>query len=174
MITKSEMAEIDALVKAPPEEHVSAETLGDWLGITANRVHALSRDGVIPRDQPGTASLGRKGVTSFPLRAAIRAYCDHARAGATGRRADAELSAEKLRLAREQADKIAFANARARGELLDAREVASAWRGVVVDLRAALLAVPGRVATRLGMSREEAATLDSEIRTAMEALAHDD
>lgn len=164
MITKSELEEIDALVKAPPEEQVSAEELGAWLGISANRVHTLGRDGIIPRDAD----------KRFPLRASIRAYCDHARAGATGRRADAELAAEKLRLAREQADKIAFANARARGELLDAREVAAAWRGVVVDLRAALLAVPGRVATRLGMNREEAVALDSEIRSAMEALAHED
>lgn len=163
MITKKELAEIDALVKAPPEEQVSAEELAEWLGLTPNRVSALAREGVIPRDAD----------KRFPLRASIRSYCAHARAGATGRRADTELAAEKLRLAREQADKIAFANAHARAELLDAREVATAWRGVVVDLRAALLAVPGRVATRLGMSREEAVALDSEIRTAMEALAHE-
>lgn len=160
-ITATELAEIDALVFAPDPDTVTAGELAEWLGLTPNRVSALAREGVIPRD----------AHKRFPLRASIRAYCDHARAGATGRRADTELAAEKLRLAREQADKIAFANARARGELLDAREVATAWRGVVVDLRAALLAVPGRVATRLGMNREATAALDDEIRVAMEAIA---
>lgn len=140
---------------------VTAAVLAEWLGLTANRVHALGRDGVLPR----TAEK------SYPLRASVAAYCDHARQLAKGKQADAELAAEKLRLARETADKIAFANAQARGELLDSREVATAWRGVVVDLRAAMLAVPSRVAARLGLDRKETAALDREVRDAMEIIA---
>lgn len=169
-ITETELAEIDDLIGTPeaPRDHhdpvVDSRELASWLGITPNRVNVLGKDGVIPRTPD----------KRYYLRKSILAYCENARRGATGGRMDSELAAEKLRLAREQADKIAFANARARGELLDSREVATAWRGVVVDLRAALLAVSGRVAARLGMDREETAALDSEIRAAMEALAHDD
>ncbi|SLN77645.1 hypothetical protein [Roseisalinus antarcticus] len=159
-----DLAEFEALVGNPFDvKRVTAGELAEWLGVTANRVSALARDGVLPRNDDKT----------FLLRPSIRAYCEHARAGAMGRRADGEMAAEKIRLAREQADKIAFANARARGELMDSREVATAWRGVVVDLRAALLAVPSRVAARLGMDRAEAAALDAEIRLAMEAIADD-
>lgn len=148
-------------VDAP--EAVTAAELGVWLGLSPNRVHALGRDGVLPRTADKT----------YPLRASVRAYADHARQLAKGKASDADLAAEKVRLAREQADKIAFANARARGELLDSREVATAWRGVVVDLRAAMLAVPSRVAARLGLDRKTTAALDREVRDAMETIADD-
>ncbi|SIN74354.1 Phage DNA packaging protein, Nu1 subunit of terminase [Vannielia litorea] len=149
--------------RAPEGDLVTAGELGDWLGLTANRVHALGRDGVLPRSPE----------KRYPLRASVAAYCDHARSLAKGKAADNALAEEKVRLAREQADKIALQNAAARGELLDSREVANEWRSVVVDLRAAILAVPSRVASRLGFDRKETAALDSEIRDAMEAIADD-
>jgi phage terminase Nu1 subunit (DNA packaging protein) len=148
----------------PPEgETVTADALATWLGLTANRVHALGRDGVLPRVN------GKK----YLLQASVAAYCTHCRSLAKGKATDAELTAEKLRLAREQADKIALQNAAARAELLDAQTVASEWRGIVTDLRAAILAVPSRVASELGFDRKETIALDSEIRAAMEAIADD-
>lgn len=144
-------------------ETVAAAELGEWLGLTANRVHALGRDGVLPRTPQKT----------YPLRASVAAYCEHARQLAKGTAADKELAEEKIRLAREQADKIALQNAAARGELLDSRQVANEWRAIVTDLRAAVLAVPSRVASRLGLDRKEATALDAEIRAAMEAIADD-
>lgn len=170
-IDDAELAEIEALVSGGKEDSrlpddsrtVTAGELAGWLGLTSNRVSALARDGVLPRDAD----------KAFDLKRAVAAYCEHCRLGATGRRADSALAAEKLRLAKEQADKIAFQNARARGELLDTREVATAWRGVVTDLRAGILAIPGRVAARLGLDRKAAAALDAEIRDAMEAIADD-
>ena len=86
-ITHEELAEIDALVNAP--KSVTAGELAEWLGLTPKRVSALGRDGTIPRTDD----------KRYPLRAAIHAYCEHARAGATGRRVDSELAAEKLRAA---------------------------------------------------------------------------
>lgn len=143
---------------------VTAAQLGEWLGVSVATVHRLAREGVLARDPAGR----------FDLQPAVATYCAHLRDGARGRlAANPDLNAEKVRLAREQADKIAFANARARGELLDAREVATAWRSVVVDLRAALLAVPSRVASRRGLDRATTAALDSEIREALEAIADD-
>ena len=157
--------EIDALLLAddPPEdsETLTASELGDWLGLTPNRVHALGRDGVLPRTPE----------KSYPLRESVAAYCDHCRGLAKGKATDKELAEEKIRLAREQADKIALQNAAARGELLDSRIVASEWRSIVTDLRAAVLAVPSRVASELGFNRKEKIALDSEIRAAMEMIA---
>lgn len=159
-ISAEELAQIEELVVRPYT--VSGAELGDWLGLTANRVNALARDGVLPRDAD----------KRFPLRASIRAYCEHARAGATGRRADSELAAEKLRLAKEQADKIAFANARARSELIAAAEVEREWAGVLRDVRAAFLALPSRAAGKLGhLTPHDLAALDAEVRDVLMELA---
>ena len=159
-ITETEMAEIDALVGSPapvPEtaDLVDAADLAEWLGLTANRVSALAREGVLPRN---TEKL------LFPLKAAVRAYADHARAGAQGRRVDSELAAEKLRAAKATAEKLEIQNAKARGDLLDGREVANEWRSIVTDLRAAVLAVSSRVVGRMGLDRATTAALDAEIR----------
>lgn len=159
------LEELDAmLLDDPPDgETVTAAELAEWLGLTPNRVHALGRDGVLPRGD------GKR----YPLRASVAAYCAHCRSLAKGKSTDAELASEKIRLAREQADKIALQNAAARGELLDSRIVASEWRSIITDLRAAVLAVPSRVASELGFDRKATIVLDSEIRAAMEAIADD-
>lgn len=95
------MAEIDALVGGPDPmtetaDLVNAADLAEWLGLTANRVSALAREGDLPR----TAS------ELFPLKVAVRAYADHTCAGALGRRVDSELAAEKLRAAKATAGKL--------------------------------------------------------------------
>ena len=168
-ITETEMAEIDALVGGPdpvPEtaDLVNAAELAEWLGLTANRVSALAREGVLPRNPDKL----------FPLKAAVRAYADHARAGAQGRRVDSELAAEKLRLARATAEKAESANAKIRGELIAAADVEREWAGVLRGVRAAMLALPSRVGQRLGhLTPHDIAALDREVRDALEELAND-
>ena len=158
------LADIEAMLDDPPDgETLTADELGEWLGLSPNRVHALGRDGVLPRGE------GKR----YPLQASVAAYCAHCRSLAKGKATDAELAAEKIRLAREQADKIALQNAAARGELLDSQTVAAEWRGIITDLRAAVLAVPSRVAGRMGLDRATTAALDAEIRDAMEVIADD-
>lgn len=156
-----ELAEIDALVSRP--DIVTARELAEWLGLTPNRVSALGRDGIIPRTED----------KRYPLRAAIHAYCEHARAGAVGRRVYSDLAGQKLRSAKATADKLELQNAKARGDLLDGKQVANEWRTIVTDLRAAILAVPSRVALHMGMDRTTTAALDREIRDAMEGIAND-
>ena len=168
-LSPEELAEIEKLAGVPQPTNtpgtVTAAELADWLGITANRVSALARDGTIPRDD----------AKRFPLKAAVRAYAAHARAGATGRRADAELSVEKLRLAKANADKLELANAKARGELIVAAEVERAWAGVLRDVRAAFLALPSRAAGKLGhLTPHDLKTLDAEVRDVLMELADDD
>jgi len=163
-----EIAEIAALVGLPETptntaDLVDAGGLAEWLGLTPNRVSALAREGVLPRTPE----------KMFPLRASILAYCDHARAGATGRRVDSDLATEKLRAAKATAEKLEIQNAKSRGNLLDGKQVANEWRSIITDLRAAVLAVPSRVAGRMGMDRATTAALDTEIRDAMEVISND-
>lgn len=129
---------IALLVNGPEsDDSGTAADLGEWLGLSAPRIHALAREGRIPRRADG----------SFDLRPAVRAYVESLRlkAGSSALAQNPELNAEKIRMARESADKVALQNARARGEMIAAADVARAWGEIVTDLRAALLALPSRV-----------------------------
>jgi phage terminase Nu1 subunit (DNA packaging protein) len=107
--------------------------------MTPQRVGVLARQGHLPRRPDGR----------YPLKASVTAYATFARVAAMGRKADESLAAEKLRVARESADKLALANAKARGDLLAATDVARAWAGVLRDVRAGVLAAPSRIGSRL-------------------------
>lgn len=161
------LEEIDALLAEPEPgpvpQLVTAGALGEWLGLTPNRVGVLARQGHLPRRPDGR----------YPLKASVTAYAAFARVAAMGRKADEALAAEKLRVARESADKLAIQNARAKGELIRTAEVARAWGEAMTDLRAAILAIPARVAGRAGLDRAAAAALDDEIRAALEVIADD-
>lgn len=141
---------------------LSSDQLAAWLGLKRSRVTALARQGVLPR-------VGQQ----YPHRACILAYCEHIRAGAVGRKADPDLAAEKLRLAREQADKLAIANAKARDDLVSLAEVEREWTCLATDLRARLLAIGPRVASAAGLDRATAARIDAELRDALEGIADD-
>ncbi|MCO6385028.1 hypothetical protein [Oceanicola sp. 502str15] len=169
-IPQSELAEIDALVGGPdpvpvPGDLVNAAGLADWLGLTPNRVSALAREGVIPRSADKL----------FALKAAVRAYADHARAGAQGRRVDSELAAEKLRAAKATAEKLELQNAKVRGEIIAAADVEREWADVLRGLRAAFLALPSRAAAKLGhLTPHDLAALDAEVRDVLLEIAADD
>ncbi|MEO1678002.1 MAG: hypothetical protein AAFU80_07560 [Pseudomonadota bacterium] len=61
--------------------------------------------------------------------------------------------------------------AQARGDLLDARAVHVRWVETITALRSALLAVPPRIATQMGLDRAAAAALDAELRAALDQIA---
>ncbi|MGV6850210.1 MAG: hypothetical protein ACWA5A_17695 [Marinibacterium sp.] len=145
-------------------EIVSAATLADLFGISANRVSVLAAEGV----------LLKAGRGKYLLAESIRNYVDYARDNPTGRRIkDSDLAAEKVRLTRAQADRAEQLAAKTRGDLLDAQAVRSRWIEYTTSLRAALLAVPARVASQMGLDRATTATLDSEVRAALEQIAKD-
>src|SRR5699024_9229532 len=89
---------------------VSAAVLAEWLGISAQAVNKHARDGVLHRSEAGT----------YDLRASVLAYCRHIREVAAGRGGSEQmnLTAERARLAREQADSYELKNAVTRGELV--------------------------------------------------------
>ena len=137
--------------------------LADILGLTSNRVRILTRDGILSRAAPAR----------YDLRATVRAYVEHLRAGARGRApGDAELKSEKARQTREAADKLAIQNAASRRELLPARDVETAWASTLRNVRAGMLALPSRVAQRLGhLTAHDLSEIDHEVRAVLSEAA---
>lgn len=115
---------------------------------------------------------------AYDLAATVNAYVTHLRGTASGRGGEehvANLTAERARLAREQADSQAMKNAAMRGELVKAEEVTREWAELLRKVRMRVLAVPSRIRGALPhLTPGDLATLDREIRTALEELAHGD
>lgn len=145
------------------KEIITIDQLADLLGITANRVGVLTREGHIPR-----VSRGR-----YQRRLAVRGYCEHLRKQASGRgAANPEYTEQKTRLAREQADKAEMQNAIARRELIPALQVEREWSAILRDVRAAMLAIPSRFQQRVGaITAHDASILSREIRNALVEIA---
>lgn len=145
---------------------ISETELADLLGLTANRIRTLTRDGV----------LKRTGKATYDRREAVRAYC-HALRDALTKKGHASkggdaMAAEKLRLAAALAEKAERANAAARGELIPAAQVAREWSEVLRGVRAGLLSLPSRVGSRLGhLTPHDLSEIDLEIRSTLNDLA---
>lgn len=140
----------------PHGETTTTDELADLLGLSANRLLMLSREGHIPR-----TSRGR-----FNRRDAVRAYCEYMRKHPVGRgSADPAYTAAKTRAAEAQAEKLETGNALARGELIPAGDVEREWASVLRDVRAAMLAMPSRVQQRLPhLTVHDLSVMDREIR----------
>lgn len=83
---------------------------------------------------------------------------------------------EPHRTAKVQAETelLRIKTAKLRGELIPVADVEAEWSALVTDARQRLLAVPSRLGTKLGLSREQVAIADAEIRAALTALAGQD
>lgn len=79
-----------------------------------------------------------------------------------------QLAEARLRRTLADAQKIEQETARRSGELLEAAAVEKAWAAVLRDVRAAMLAIPGRMAAHL--SKADVAHLDREIRSTLKGL----
>ena len=85
-----------------------------------------------------------------------------------------DLSDERARLAREQADAQALKNAEARGELVRAERVLTAWQKVAVALKEKLRALPARARRRIRkLTLKDVRVLRKLIAEALEELAED-
>jgi len=86
----------------------------------------------------------------------------------------AAASASRARLAESQAVLVALKAAKLRGELVEAAAVETEWSGMLRTVRAAMLAVPSRVAARLPhLTPADVVEIDAEVRAALAgAFAH--
>lgn len=168
MLTQSEtslddLLDLDSGVPIPGT--MTEAEIAAFLGIGTSRVRTLARDGHLVK-----VSRGR-----FDVRASLRNYLARLRDGAVkgGGQVPDDLKAEKLRLARQQADKLELANAAARGELVRSADVEREWANVLRDVRSTMLAVPSRVGSKLAhLTAHDVAEIDSEIKAALEGLAN--
>ena len=86
----------------------------------------------------------------------------------------AQLTTERARLAREQADAQALKNAALRRELVPAAEVERAWTDILRQVRSRVLAVPSRLRQAVALPADAVAALDRELRDALTELGRDD
>lgn len=137
---------------------------GRHVGITQQAVADLVARKII--EQTGRGKLD--------LDAARISYCAHLRSVAGNKsgdpEADLDLTAERARKAKEEADKLEMQNAQMRGELLARDDVTAAVVGAFARVRARLIGVPSKVAPVV-VSMEAPAEAEAAIRGAVyEAL----
>lgn len=144
---------------------VTAAVLADWLGISAQAVNKHAREGVLLRCN-----------NRYDLKVSVAAYCAHVREVAAGRggAAQSNLTAERARLAKVQADSYELKNAVTRGELVEVADAERAWSDTLRTVRSCMLAVPSRVRQRLGhLTIADVETIDFEVRNALTEAAGD-
>lgn len=114
----------------------------------------------------------------YDLAASLQAYATHLREMAAGRgdeHQQLQLTAERARLAKEQADAQALKNAALRRDLVPASEVELAWAETLRQLRSKILALPSRLRQSLAhLAPADIVAIDGELRRTLEELAHDD
>ena len=146
----------------PDSDLVTVHTLADLLGLSDRAVRELGTRGIVLKASDGV----------YRQRDSVRAYCAHIREMAGGRAGSKTLTAERVRIATAQADKLERENAVARHEMLPAKEVERAWAGVLRDMRSAMLALPSRLQMRLtGLTVHDVAEIDRQIRDALAEVA---
>lgn len=158
----------------------------DELSLEGERVHRIGGKDlceVLALSSGALTDLKKRGIAvhlghdAYDLAATVRAYVLHLRGIASGRGGEEQslnLTAERARLAREQADAVAMKNAALRGELVPAGDVTREWAEVLRKVRAGVLAMPSRVRASLPhLTPSDMAVMDREIRATLEGLAHD-
>jgi hypothetical protein len=117
----------------------------DHIGVTRQAVGDMVRRGVIRLDASGRLDLD----------AARLAYCAHLRSLAGNKSGDPDddlnLTAERARKAKEEADRLEMLNAQTRGELLARGDVDAAVAAAFARVRARLIGVPSKVAPLVAM-----------------------
>ncbi|MDO5633086.1 MAG: DNA packaging protein [Paracoccus sp. (in: a-proteobacteria)] len=142
--------------------------LADLLGIAASQVRTKTRE----------CRLVKAGNARWDVRQSLVRYLDHLRgiAARTGPGVGApsdDYKAERLRLAKQQADKIEIQNEQARGELVRSADVEREWANVLRDVRSTMLAVSSRVGAKLPhLTAHDISEIDREIKAALEGLAN--
>lgn len=146
---------------------VSTRDLAALLGVSTRTITDLAAREIVIK-----AERGR-----YNLEASVTAYCNHLREVAAGRGGEQgvlDLTIERARLAKEQADAQELKNAVTRGELLPASDVEREWSDILARVRSGMLAVTSRIRGRIStIDATQAAIIDTEIREALEALADD-
>jgi phage terminase Nu1 subunit (DNA packaging protein) len=93
------------------------------------------------------------------------------------RKDDLDLTAERARLASAQANKTELEVAELKGEMVRRDEITAHWSAMVAAMRAKLLSLPSKMATRVagpGKAKEVEALLREQVHQALEEIAGDE
>ena len=143
----------------------TAAELARTLDLSEASIHIHARRGIIIR-----ASRGRyRRVES--IRNYVRDLRGQLETARGGSDSAALLRAEKIRLAQEQANKLALANARERGELYEADVVEREWSDVLSMVSTGLLTIPAQCGLKLPhLTQRDVLVIDTEIRDKLAEL----
>jgi phage terminase Nu1 subunit (DNA packaging protein) len=119
----------------------TTDELAELVGCTEQRLGQLVADGTI----------SRTGRNEYP-RVAVSQYCAHLRKLAAGT-AGAALTEDRSALVRERTAVIKLQRETLAGTLIPVSEIEPAMLQVFAVLRNRLLAIPSKVAARLGMAK---------------------
>ena len=142
---------------------VAAETAAAHLDLSVTRFNDLVRQGVLPRE----------GRAQYDLDAVRVAYIRHIRDVAGGKKSAGgapELTAERARLARAQADKAEMEVAALEGRLVPAESVEKTWLVLATSFRSRMVAMPGKLAHQLAAIQSPAEAEDFIRKSIYEAL----
>lgn len=145
---------------------VGAGELANWLGVLSQSIAAFANDGKVVRIARG----------KYDLKASIQTYTAHLREVAAARGGESQildLTQERARLAREQADGQELKNRTLRGELVSSSDVEREWSDICRKVRAGILATTSRVRASAGLTAEQAVEVDAELRLALKDLGND-
>src|SRR5688500_17296824 len=110
-------------------ETVGSGELADYLGVSSQSIAAFANDGKVVRISRG----------KYDLKASVQTYTAHLREVAAARGGEAQildLTQERARLAKEQADGQELKNRQLRRELLPAADVEREWSDILRKVRA--------------------------------------
>lgn len=128
-------------------------TLAAVLGVAPSTINKFAANGQFRKAGPGRFALAECVQAYVEMKAGKVPQGDVARR----QKADADLAELKA--------------ANLAGKLLDALEVEREWSATCRDLRAAILAMPGRLSARLPhLGQADLAAIDSELREALTTL----
>lgn len=152
-------------LEGEPIHRIGGKDLCELLDLTSAALTDLKKRGIAVH----------LGYDAYDLRETVRRYVASLRSTAA-RWGDPEqvpqLTAEKARLAKEQADAQALKNARLRDELVEASAVERAWADTLRKVRARILAVPPRLRQTITLSTADADLIDRELRDALTELGN--
>ena len=149
------------------DAEVTASELADFLKVSKRAVSDFVERGIVVKTDRNR----------FDLRRSVQAYCEHMRMTAAGRGGDGAdvLTAERARLAREQADQTAMKNAAMRGEYVTKTDIRQEWGSIGRRIRTGMLSVPSRCRQRLPhLTTYDVDLIDHEIRSALTGLGDED
>ena len=154
-------------LEGDPVLRIGGKDLCDLLALSSGALADLKKRGI-------AVHLGHD---AYDLKATVNAYVKNLRSVAAGWGDEGQavnLTAERARLAKEQADAQAIKNAKLREELVEAAEVERVWQDILRQVRARIMAVPSRLKQSASLSAHDAESLDRELRDALTELGNAD